>query len=59
MENLTETLWRGLSLAYDMNYSLNCKEPVHMPVVNMADTLFTEWLKNMFTEWHDGLAVEK
>ncbi|BBH04389.1 Polynucleotidyl transferase, ribonuclease H-like superfamily protein, partial [Prunus dulcis] len=33
----------------------NLKEPVHMPVVKMADTLFTERMKNIFTEWRDGL----
>lgn len=33
----------------------NLKEPVHIPVVKMADTLFTERMKNIFTEWHDGL----
>ncbi|CAB4281832.1 unnamed protein product [Prunus armeniaca] len=49
---------RHLSLAYEDELLAkwsNLKEPVHMPVVKMADTLFTERMKNIFTEWRDGL----
>lgn len=49
---------RRLSLAYDDELLARCsnlKEPMHMPVVKMADTLFAERMKNSFTEWRDGL----
>ncbi|KAM0995617.1 hypothetical protein ACFX13_005773 [Malus domestica] len=49
---------RRLSLTYDDELLTRCsnlKEPVHMPVVKIADTLFAERMKNTFTEWRDGL----
>ncbi|KAL6195168.1 hypothetical protein ACLB2K_030789 [Fragaria x ananassa] len=44
---------RRLRLAYEDESNL--KEVRDAPLVKMADTLFTERMKNTFTEWHDGL----
>ncbi|KAM1806042.1 hypothetical protein ACFX11_029234 [Malus domestica] len=48
---------RRLSLAYDelLAGCSNLKEPTHVPMIKMADTLFAERMKNSFTEWRDGL----
>lgn len=44
---------RRLRLAYEDESNL--KEVRDAPLVKMADTLFTERMKNTFTEWRDGL----
>lgn len=44
---------KRLSLACDDESTL--KEVRDAPLVKMADTLFTERMKNTFTEWRDGL----
>lgn len=44
---------KRLSLACEDESTL--KEVMDAPLVKMADTLFTERMKNTFTEWRDGL----
>ncbi|KAF3453299.1 hypothetical protein FNV43_RR03739 [Rhamnella rubrinervis] len=51
---------RRLNLAYEDELSVswsNLKEVRDIPLVNMADILFTERMKNGFREWRDGLIL--
>lgn len=48
---------RCFHLAYEDGSKL--KEVRDAPLVKMADTLFTERMKNTFTEWRDGLLRNK
>lgn len=51
---------RRLNLAYEDELSAswsNLKEVRDIPLVNMADILFTERMKNRFREWCDGLVL--
>ncbi|KAL5548636.1 hypothetical protein UlMin_003867 [Ulmus minor] len=44
---------KRLKLVYEDE---NLKEVRDIPLVNMVDILFTERMKNKFSEWHDGLS---
>ncbi|KAK9268496.1 hypothetical protein L1049_000248 [Liquidambar formosana] len=53
---------RHLDLAYEDELSeswRNLKEIKDIPLVSMADILFTERMKNRFSEWRNGLLRER
>ena len=52
---------KSLNSTYDSEWSDICKlkDVRDIPLVSMADILFTERMKNKFSKWHDGLLQEQ
>ncbi|RDX61631.1 Poly(A)-specific ribonuclease PARN, partial [Mucuna pruriens] len=55
------TALRSLNSTYDSEWSDICKlkDVRDIPLVSMADILFTARMKNKFSEWRDGLLQEQ